>query len=81
MNGIATRLRWTDPPYRWHFNDSEEMFVVLDGQMRIHYRSEGQVLERLLDCGDLLYASRGNEHVAHPVGVARVLVIETAGSV
>jgi mannose-6-phosphate isomerase-like protein (cupin superfamily) len=81
MNGITTRLHWTDQPYRWHINDGEEVFVVLDGQVRMHYRQAGQALECLLDCGDIFYASRGTEHVAHPVGVARVLVIETAGSV
>ena len=81
MNGITTRLHWTDQPYRWHINDGEEVFVVLDGQVRMHYRQDGQELECLLDCGDIFYASRGTEHVAHPVGVARVLVIESAGSV
>jgi len=81
MNGITTRLHWTDQPYRWHINDGEEVFVVLDGQVRMHYRQDGQERECLLDCGDIFYASRGTEHVAHPVGVARVLVIETAGSV
>ncbi|SED83007.1 cupin [Pseudomonas anguilliseptica] len=81
MNAITTRLHWTDQPYRWHINDGEEVFVVLDGQVRMHYRQDGQELECLLDCGDIFYASRGTEHVAHPVGVARVLVIETAGSV
>ncbi len=81
MNGITTRLHWTDQPYRWHINDGEEVFVVLDGQVRMHYRQDGQELECLLDCGDIFYASRGTEHVAHPIGVARVLVIESAGSV
>lgn len=33
MNGITTRLHWTDQPYRWHVNDGEEVFVVLDGQV------------------------------------------------
>lgn len=34
MNGITTRLHWTDQPYRWHINDGEEVFVVLDGQWK-----------------------------------------------
>lgn len=81
MNGITTRLHWADLPYRWHINDGEEVFVVLDGQVRMHYRQDGQERECLLDCGDIFYTSRGTEHVAHPIGVARMLVIETAGSV
>jgi len=23
MNGITTRLHWTDQPYKWHVNDGE----------------------------------------------------------
>ena len=68
MNGITTRLHWTDQPYKWHVNDGEEVFVVLDGQVQ-------------LDVGDIFYASVGTEHVAHPQGAARILVIESEGSV
>ena len=41
MNGITTRLHWTDQPYKWHVNDGQEVFVVLDGQVRMHYREGG----------------------------------------
>ena len=49
MNGITTRLHWTDQSYKWHVNDGEEVFVVLDGQVLMHYREQGE------DC--LLYTS------------------------
>jgi mannose-6-phosphate isomerase-like protein (cupin superfamily) len=81
MNGITTRLHWTDQPYKWHVNDGEEVFVVLDGQVRMRYRKEGLEQEALLEVGDIFYASVGTEHVAHPVGPARILVIESEGSV
>jgi len=35
----------------------------------------------MLEVGDIFYASVGTEHVAHPRGEARVLVVEKAGSV
>jgi hypothetical protein len=35
----------------------------------------------MLEVGDIFYASVGTEHVAHPIGAARILVIEAAGSV
>ena len=41
MNGITTRLHWTDQPYKWHVNDGQEVFVVLDGQVQMRYREEG----------------------------------------
>jgi hypothetical protein len=31
MGCITTRLHWTDQPYKWHINDGEEVFTVLDG--------------------------------------------------
>ncbi|NKB62481.1 MAG: cupin [Gammaproteobacteria bacterium] len=81
MGGVTTRLHWTDEPYKWHVNDGEEVFVVLGGSVEMRYR-EGNV-ERvcLLEIGDIFFASVGTEHVAHPLGVARVLVVEKAGSV
>lgn len=81
MSGITTRLHWTDQPYKWHVNDGEEVFVVLDGQVTMHYREQGEEKQVQLAVGDIFYASVGTEHVAHPQGVARILVIESEGSV
>ncbi|MHC8321536.1 cupin domain-containing protein [Pseudomonas sp. GB2N2] len=81
MNGITTRLHWTDKPYKWHVNDGQEVFVVLDGQVQMRYRDAGLEKEVVLEVGDIFYASEGTEHVAHPLGVARILVIESEGSV
>lgn len=81
MNGITTRLHWTDQPYQWHINDGQEVFAVLDGQVEMHYREHGAEQVALLETGDIFYASVGTEHVAHPVGQARILVVEVEGSV
>lgn len=81
MNGITTRLHWTDQPYQWHTNEGEEVFVVLDGQVEMRYRQDDQERRTVLEVGDIFYAAPGTEHVAHPLGQARVLVVETEGSV
>ncbi len=81
MNGISTRLHWTDEPYVWHTNDGEEVFVVLDGIVDMHYRLDGAEHTIRLNVGDIFYASIGTEHVAHPIGEARILVVENEGSV
>ncbi len=81
MNGITTKLHWTDQPYKWHVNDGEEVFVVLDGKVDMFYKENGEEKSSMLRVGDIFYASIGTEHVAHPVGEARVLVIESEGSV
>lgn len=80
MGGITTRLHWTNAPYRWHVNDGQEVFAVLDGRVEMRYREHGQEHAVLLEVGDIFYASVGTEHVAHPLGEARILVVETEGS-
>lgn len=80
MNGITTKLHWTDQPYKWHINDGEEVFVVLDGVVEMFYKELGVEQSTLLNAGDIFYADEGTEHVAHPIGEARILVIESEGS-
>jgi len=41
-NGITTKLHWTDKPYKWHINDGEEIFVVLDGQVNMFYKENNE---------------------------------------
>lgn len=81
MNGITTRLHWTNEPYKWHVNDGEEIFAVLDGRVEMRYRKDGVEDSVLLETGDIFYSEAGCEHVAHPIGEARILVIEKEGSV
>jgi len=80
MNGITTRLHWTNEPYHWHINDGEEVFAVLDGIVNMHYKENDETHIAELNVGDIFYAGVGTEHVANPVGEARILVIETSGS-
>jgi len=81
FDGTSVRLHWTDQPYKWHVNDGQEVFVVLQGCVEMYYRVAGEERAVTLQVGDIFYASVGTEHVAHPRGEARVLVIEKAGSV
>ncbi len=81
MGGITTRLHWTKQPYKWHVNDGQEVFAVLDGRVEMKYRLDGAELSTVLETGDVFYASVGTEHFAHPIGPARILVVETEGSV
>lgn len=81
MDGTTVRLHWTDKPYKWHVNDGEEVFAVLDGTVDMHYRESGIENIVTLEVGDVFFAGNGCEHVAHPRGEARILVIEREGSV
>jgi mannose-6-phosphate isomerase-like protein (cupin superfamily) len=81
MNGITTRLHWTDQPYQWHVNDGQEVFVVLEGRVEMRHRHHGAEIVTVLEVGDIFVASVGVEHAASPLGEARVLVVEAAGSI
>lgn len=77
----TVRLHWTNEPYVWHVNDGEEVFVVLDGEVDMHYRDNGVDKIQAMRAGDVCQAALGDEHVAHPRGEARILVVERVGSI
>ena len=81
MNGTTIKLHWTNKPYIWHINDGEEVFAVLDGKVEMFYKKDGKEKSIILESGDIFYASVGAEHYAHPIGEARILVIEKEGSI
>lgn len=81
IEGATVRLHWTDQPYRWHVNDGAEVFVVLEGEVEMRYREAGEGRSVRLGPADMFVAEAGDAHVAHPLGEARVLVIERKGSV
>ena len=56
---------------RLHWTDQPYKWHVNDGEEHIVR----------LKSGDIFYAGIGTEHVAHPCGEARILVIEKEGSV
>lgn len=59
----------------------EKVFVLMDSIVKIHYKERGEAKSVLLETGDIFYAGISTEHVAHPQGEARILVIEKVGSV
>lgn len=81
IDGATVKIHWTDEPYIWHVNDGQEVFTVLDGAFDMHVRVDGVEEVVRLDVGDVFYADVGTEHVAHPVGPSRVLVVERKGSI
>jgi mannose-6-phosphate isomerase-like protein (cupin superfamily) len=80
IDGVTVRLHWTDQPYHWHVNDGEEVFAVLAGRVQMRWRADGDEHATVLEAGDVFHATPGTEHVAHPLGEARILVVERAGS-
>jgi mannose-6-phosphate isomerase-like protein (cupin superfamily) len=81
MDGFTTRVHWTDKHCKSHVNDGEEVFAALDGTVDMHYREAGVESVVTLSIGDVFSAQVGCEHVAHPGGEARVLIVEREDSV
>ena len=81
IEGASVRLHWTDKPYVWHRNEGVEAFVVIAGEVDMRWRVDGDEGVERLKPGDIFVAHDGDEHVAHPIGEARVLVVERRGSV
>jgi mannose-6-phosphate isomerase-like protein (cupin superfamily) len=81
IDGVTARLHWTDKPYKWHENDGAELFCVMDGIVDMHYEEANEEKIVRLSAGDMFVAEVGDRHVAHPVGEARILVVERKGSV
>ena len=46
IEGATARLHWTDRPYKWHVNDGAELFVVLGGEVDMHFRRDGETSRR-----------------------------------
>jgi mannose-6-phosphate isomerase-like protein (cupin superfamily) len=81
IDGATVRLHWADEPYEWHVNDGPEVFAVIDGEVDMHYRQSGDERVVRLRPGTFFIAEEGDEHCAHPIGEARILVIERNGSI
>ena len=86
IEGASVKLHWSDMPYIWHINDGAEVFVVMDGEVTMKSRHPDKAggwitRETVMKAGDICHAADGDEHVAHPNGPARILVIEKQGSI
>ncbi len=77
---VTVRLHSTDTAYHWHTNTGNEVFVVLDGVVDMHVRDQGAERIHRLNAGEGMAFVPGDEHVAHPQGLARVLVVERKDS-
>jgi len=80
ISGVTTAVHWTNQPYHWHINDGEEIFVVLAGQVIMHYKLHDEEHAVTLEVGDIYHVKIGGQHYAEPIGEARILVIEKEGS-
>jgi mannose-6-phosphate isomerase-like protein (cupin superfamily) len=78
LNGQEVRLARLHGEFVWHRHaDEDELFLVLEGRLRILFR-EGEIE---LKAGELVVVPRGLEHKPVAAEECRVLLFEPASTV
>ena len=78
MNDYQFKLVKVQGEFVWHtHDDTDETFVVLDGELEIAFR-DGSVFLR---AGEMYVVSKGLEHITRAARETHVLVIEPRGVV
>ena len=78
MNDYQFKLVKFQGEFVWHTHaDTDEVFIVLDGSMTIHFR-DGDVA---VGAGEMFIVPRGVEHKTAAKAECKVMLVETAGTV
>ena len=83
MNDYQFKVVKLEGEFVWHqHSDTDETFIVLDGELRIDYRGgpqcDGSIVLR---AGQMAVVPRGVEHKPCALGEVKVLLIEPRGVV
>lgn len=78
MNDYQFKLVKISGEFVWHSHtETDEVFIVLDGEMKIEFR-DGSVK---LKAGEMCVVPRGVEHKPHADGECQVMLVEPKGVV
>ena len=78
VNDYDVRVAKAHGEHLWHtHDDTDEFFLVLDGELRIDLRDRSVVLNK----GDVFTVPRGTEHKPSSQGGASILMVEPTGTV
>ncbi|MGD8520323.1 MAG: cupin domain-containing protein [Desulfobacterales bacterium] len=78
MNDYHFKLVKFQGDFIWHnHDDTDEVFIVLDGEMSIEFR-EGEVE---LKQGELFVVPKGVEHKPYAKDECKILLVEPAGTI
>jgi len=77
MNEYHFKLVKIQGEFVWHaHDDTDEVFIVLDGAMTIHFR-DGEVR---LNSGEMFVVPKGVEHKPSATEECRMMLVESAGT-
>jgi mannose-6-phosphate isomerase-like protein (cupin superfamily) len=78
MNDYHFKLVKIRGEFVWHSHaDTDEVFIVLDGEMTIHFR-DGEVVLR---SGEMFVVPKGVEHKPSADRECRIMLVEPAGTI
>jgi mannose-6-phosphate isomerase-like protein (cupin superfamily) len=78
MNDYHLKLVKFQGDFVWHgHKDTDEVFLVLDGEMVIHFRERDVRVAK----GELFVIPRGVEHKTSATAECRAMLVELAGTV
>ena len=75
IGGARAMLLFADEPYHWHENRADELFCVVAGTVDMDVRDADGQRRVTLEPGDMAVIRKGESHVAHPRGEARILIV------
>ena|SRR5712664_1680706 len=80
--GFDIRVAKFHGEYIWHtHSDTDEVFIVIAGELTIYLRDGGQERTVTLGPHDVYVVSRGTEHKPVTTEEAHILMMETTGTV
>jgi len=78
MNDYHFKLVKIQGEFVWHSHaDTDEVFIVLDGEMTIHLR-DGEVI---LHPGEMFVVPKGLEHKPFANQECKIMLVESAGTI
>jgi len=81
VNDYDVRVAKVAGDHVWHVHDdTDEFFLVLDGELRIALREDGAERSVTLPRGAVYVVPRGVEHMPSAAGGASILMFEPTGT-
>ncbi|MFF4344886.1 cupin domain-containing protein [Kitasatospora sp. NPDC001540] len=81
VNNYDVRIAKVEGEHIWHVHDdTDEFFLVLDGELRISLREPDGERTVLLPQGAVFTVPRGTEHKPHAPSGAAILMFEPTGT-
>ena len=77
LNDSYVKLVKFSGEFVWHHHDNEdELFLVVSGSMRMHYRESGRETVASVGPGEFVIVPRGVEHKPEAIGEVQVVLLE-----